>query len=77
MDENAERNGGDLVAEVIKSHNVKFIFTLCGGHVSPILVGAEALGIKVVDTRHEASLEPSSHPVSVIYIFNVNLADLA
>lgn len=38
---------------MLKSHGVKFIFTLVGGHISPILVAAEKLGIKVVDTRHE------------------------
>ncbi|HFC11493.1 MAG TPA: thiamine pyrophosphate-binding protein, partial [Anaerolineae bacterium] len=27
----------------------------CGGHISPILIGADQAGIRVVDTRHEAS----------------------
>jgi acetolactate synthase-like protein len=48
-------NGGDLVAEVLERHGVRFVFTLCGGHISPILVGAKARGIRVVDTRHEAT----------------------
>lgn len=48
-------NGGELVAEVLRKQGVKFLFTLCGGHISPILVGAKKLGIKVVDTRHEAN----------------------
>jgi len=34
---------------------VKQIFTLCGGHISPILVGCKRLGIRVIDTRDEAS----------------------
>lgn len=38
-----------------KSHNVKEIFTLCGGHISPILTASEALGIKIIDTRHEVN----------------------
>lgn len=46
-------NGGDRVAEVLKAQGVRFLFTLCGGHISPILVGAKRLGIRVVDTRHE------------------------
>lgn len=41
------------MAEVLQSHGVKFVFTLVGGHISPILVAAEALGIQIVDTRHE------------------------
>ncbi len=46
-------NGGDRVAAVLKAQGVRFLFTLCGGHISPILVGAKQLGIRVVDTRHE------------------------
>jgi thiamine pyrophosphate-dependent acetolactate synthase large subunit-like protein len=48
-------NGGELVAKTLQLHGVKFLFTLCGGHISPIFVGAENLGIRVVDTRHEAT----------------------
>jgi acetolactate synthase-1/2/3 large subunit len=32
---------------------VPFVFTLCGGHISPILIGAKERGIKVVDCRDE------------------------
>lgn len=48
-------HGGDLVAEVLRAQGVEHLFTLCGGHISPILVGAKALGIRVVDVRHEAT----------------------
>ncbi|WP_457651595.1 thiamine pyrophosphate-binding protein, partial [Rhodocaloribacter sp.] len=48
-------HGGDRIAEVLKAQGVPFLFTLCGGHISPILVGAKARGIRVVDTRHEAT----------------------
>ncbi len=48
-------HGGDLIAEVLKAQGVRFVFTLCGGHISPILVGCKARGIRVVDTRHEAT----------------------
>ena len=48
-------HGGDLVVDVIKAHGVKFVFTLCGGHISPILTGATTAGLRVVDTRHEAT----------------------
>ncbi|MGD8977285.1 MAG: thiamine pyrophosphate-binding protein [Gammaproteobacteria bacterium] len=48
-------HGGDRVAEVLKAQGVRCVFTLCGGHVSPILTGARAQGIRVVDTRHEAT----------------------
>ncbi|KAK3913475.1 2-hydroxyacyl-CoA lyase 2 [Frankliniella fusca] len=55
VDKDSKKHGGEIVADVLKSHGVKFIFTLVGGHISPILVAAEKLGIKVVDTRHEVS----------------------
>jgi acetolactate synthase-1/2/3 large subunit len=48
-------SGGDLVADAFVRHGVRFLFTLCGGHISPILVSAKARGIRVVDTRHEAT----------------------
>ena len=47
-------HGGDRIAEVLQRQGVQTLFTLCGGHISPILVGAKALGIRIVDTRHEA-----------------------
>ncbi|XP_069694654.1 2-hydroxyacyl-CoA lyase 2-like isoform X1 [Periplaneta americana] len=55
VDVGSKKHGGELVAQVLQSHGVKFVFTLVGGHISPILVAAEALGIKIVDTRHEVS----------------------
>lgn len=57
-------NGGDLVAEVLKRQGVRFLFTLCGGHISPILVGAKARGIRIVDVRHEANAVFAADAVS-------------
>lgn len=48
-------HGGDWVAEVLQAHGVRFVFTLTGGHISPILVACQQRGIRVVDTRHEAN----------------------
>jgi acetolactate synthase-1/2/3 large subunit len=48
-------NGGERVADVLRAHGIPVLFTLCGGHISPILVAARARGIRVVDTRHEAT----------------------
>uniref|UniRef100_F1LFL2 Acetolactate synthase-like protein n=1 Tax=Ascaris suum TaxID=6253 RepID=F1LFL2_ASCSU len=55
VDKNSKRHGGELVAAVLKAHGVKEIFTLCGGHISPILVAAENIGIRIIDTRHEVN----------------------
>jgi acetolactate synthase-1/2/3 large subunit len=46
-------NGGDRVAAVLAEQGVRFLFTLCGGHISPILVGSKRRGIRVIDVRHE------------------------
>src|SRR5689334_2795574 len=50
-----DRSGGDLVADVLVRNGAPFLFTLCGGHISPILVAAKARGVRVVDVRHEAT----------------------
>ena len=49
------RHGGDRVAESLLAHGVKTVFTLCGGHISPILSAAKARGIRIVDVRDEAT----------------------
>ena len=57
-------NGGELVAEVLARHGVQTLFTLCGGHISPILVGCHRRGIRVIDTRHEATTVFAADAVS-------------
>uniref|UniRef100_A0A8C5EIV8 2-hydroxyacyl-CoA lyase 2 n=1 Tax=Gouania willdenowi TaxID=441366 RepID=A0A8C5EIV8_GOUWI len=54
-DTQSTRHGGESVAEVLRAHGIKYVFTLVGGHISPILVACEKVGIRVVDTRHEAT----------------------
>ncbi len=48
-------HGGDRVATALKAHGVRTIFTLCGGHISPILTASKARGIRIVDVRDEAT----------------------
>ncbi|MFN7940858.1 MAG: thiamine pyrophosphate-binding protein [Thermoanaerobaculia bacterium] len=48
-------NGGERLAEVLARHRIGAIFTLCGGHISPILVAAKRRGLRVIDTRGEAA----------------------
>ncbi len=48
-------DGGTRVAEVFKRNGVQFVFTLVGGHISPILVASKRAGMRVVDVRHEAN----------------------
>ncbi len=51
----AARHGGDRIADVLQAHGVRCVYTLCGGHISPILSAARARGIRVVDVRDEAA----------------------
>lgn len=48
-------DGGSRVAEVLLAHGVPYVFTLVGGHISPILVQAKRRGIRVIDVRHEVN----------------------
>lgn len=48
-------DGGALLARVLAAHGVRTLFTLCGGHTAPVLIGARSEGLRVVDVRHEAS----------------------
>ena len=52
---NAIMDGGDQIASFLSSRGVKFLFTLCGGHISPILVACKNAGIRVIDVRNEAT----------------------
>lgn len=45
--------GGQLFAKALKREGVAHLFTLCGGHVTPIYMAAAAEGIRVIDFRHE------------------------
>lgn len=50
-----EKHGGMLVADVLAKQGVKFLYTLCGGHISPILIASQKAGVRVIDVRHEAT----------------------
>ncbi len=49
----ANANGGGIIGDVLVRQGVQHLFTLCGGHISPILVEARARGVRVVDVRDE------------------------
>jgi len=57
-------NGGTLVARTLQKQGVKFVFTLCGGHISPILVESKKLGIRIIDVRHEVNAVFAADAVS-------------
>ncbi|MBN8494617.1 MAG: thiamine pyrophosphate-binding protein, partial [Burkholderiales bacterium] len=51
----ALRHGGDRVAEALQAQGVTEIFTLCGGHISPILSASKARGLRIIDVRDEVT----------------------
>jgi acetolactate synthase-like protein len=48
-------DGGQIIASVLERQGVRHLYTLCGGHISPILVAAKRAGIGIYDVRDEAS----------------------
>ncbi|WP_258182732.1 thiamine pyrophosphate-binding protein [Enhygromyxa salina] len=48
-------DGGQIIASVLERQGVRQLYTLCGGHISPILVASKQLGIQIIDVRDEAS----------------------
>ena len=61
-----ELNSGDIIGQVLRQRGVKFLFTLCGGHISPILTGAKKEGIRVIDVRDEVNAVFAADAVSRI-----------
>jgi acetolactate synthase I/II/III large subunit len=47
--------GGALLAESLYRLGIRNVFTLHGGHLDPFLIGCHDLGIRLIDTRHEAT----------------------
>ncbi|MBV8134298.1 MAG: thiamine pyrophosphate-binding protein, partial [Deltaproteobacteria bacterium] len=50
-----EVEGGALVARVLQSQGVKYLFAVNGGHTWPILAALRDHGIKLIHMRHEQS----------------------
>src|SRR5439155_772315 len=48
-------NAGELIALALERAGVSHLFTLNGGHIWPVLMGATEHGIRLIDVRHEQS----------------------
>jgi acetolactate synthase-1/2/3 large subunit len=57
-------HGVDAIAAACVGHGVAFLFTLCGGHISPILTACKARGLRVIDVRDEATAVFAADAVS-------------
>ena len=62
-------HGGDRVADVLRAHGGRQLFTLCGGHIAPIFVEAKRRGIRVIDTRQEQTAAFACHVFEDVYGF--------
>ena len=52
------------IGSFFKQKNISSIFTLCGGHISPILVGCEKENIDIIQVRDEVSAVIAADAVS-------------
>ena len=50
-----EIDGGALLARVVQSQGVKYLFAVNGGHTWPLLAALRNYGIKLIHMRHEQS----------------------
>ncbi len=57
-------NGGAVIARILRDHDVRFLFTVCGGHISPILTECNKKGIRIIDVRNEANAVFAADSVS-------------
>lgn len=53
--EKRELLGGDLLAQTLRHLGVEVSFGIHGGHLDAFLIGAHMMGIRLIDTRHEAT----------------------
>ena len=61
-----QNHAGFAIATCLNKNGVNKIFTLCGGHISPILVGCEKLDIEIIQVRDEATTVFAADAVSRI-----------
>jgi len=45
--------GGQLVARSLIERGIEYVFTISGGHITPIYQYLEGSSVKLFDTRHE------------------------
>ena len=55
LDEGSLIQGGMLMAQALQAQGIDTLFTLCGGHILPLLDACAELGMKIIDHRHEGA----------------------
>ena len=56
-----ERSAAAAIARFLRAHGVRRVFALCGGHIMPIWMRADAEGIQIIDVRDERSAVFMAH----------------
>jgi acetolactate synthase-1/2/3 large subunit len=54
-------SSASVVARFLKARGVDRVFTLCGGHIMPLLMRADIEGIRIVDVRDERAAVHMAH----------------
>src|ERR1700741_468745 len=54
-------SAADLIARLLKRRGVARVFALCGGHIMPIWMRADAEGIRIIDVRDERAAVHMAH----------------
>src|ERR1700755_364990 len=54
-------SAADLIARLLKRRGVTRVFALCGGHIMPIWMRADAEGIRIIDVRDERAAVHMAH----------------
>ncbi|MFD1195455.1 thiamine pyrophosphate-binding protein [Seohaeicola saemankumensis] len=60
------RTGSDLIAATLKARGVQRVFALCGGHIMPIWMALDAVGIEIVDVRDERAAVYMAHASAAV-----------
>ena len=48
-------DGGVLIGRILKEQNIKYLFSVNGGHIFPILANIRENDVKLIHMRHEQS----------------------
>lgn len=53
MSNTSSLSGGSLVAKSLLQEDIKYVFSISGGHINPIYKALKEEGIEIITTRHE------------------------
>lgn len=56
-----DQSSAAIIARFLKARGVTTVFALCGGHIMPIWMKLDAVGIKIVDVRDERAAVYMAH----------------